>query len=71
MSAALICPMVIDRRYKKFKARKSSRSSSKLQLPNEVTNFRSAFIETPFANSIAAAIDQGSDIRLLFCAKGQ
>jgi len=29
--------------YKKFKARKSSRGSSKLQLPNEVTNFRRFF----------------------------
>src|SRR5947207_14744857 len=35
---------VRDRRYKKFKARKSSRGSSKLQLPNEVTNFRRALI---------------------------
>src|SRR5947207_10276645 len=37
---------VRDRRYKKFKARKSSRGSSKLQLPNEVTNFRRALIRS-------------------------
>ncbi len=36
-------PTDIDRHYKKFKARKSSRGSSKLQLPNEVTNFRRFF----------------------------
>src|SRR5438128_1615786 len=39
----------IDERFerhqkRKFKARKSSRGSSKLQLPNEVTNFRRASI---------------------------
>src|SRR5260370_22474516 len=31
------------RRYNKFSARKSSRGSSKLQLPKEVTNFRRPF----------------------------
>src|SRR4030095_5130478 len=31
---------VTGRRYSKFKARKSSRGSSKLQLPNDVTNLR-------------------------------
>ena len=36
-------PTDIDRDYRKFKARKSSRGSSKLQLPNEVTNFRRFF----------------------------
>src|SRR5436305_3468342 len=31
---------------KRFSARKSSRGSSKLQLPNEVTNFRRALIRS-------------------------
>jgi len=31
---------------RKFSARKSSRGSSKLQLPNEVTNFRRALIRS-------------------------
>jgi len=37
---------VIDRRYSKFSARKSSRGSSTLQLPNEVTNFRRALMRS-------------------------
>src|SRR6266852_7483542 len=41
----------IDERFerhqkRKFSARKSSRGSSKLQLPNEVTNFRRALIRS-------------------------